>query len=291
MPDLIERMWSDGEVEVLARAVIRAPSVHGSQPWSLNLPERRAELSERTDLGLPEGVLCGRDRLFSCGAALANLILGVRVLGWETDVRVPAGEAPLVAVVSAAGRGAPLDGELHAYTAISRRRSHRLPFASIPVAPSTLESVIGHLPPGVACRVVRAGETGILAALLEKASVTDRDDWGADGLARSGYGDARPPWAGLVRRTIVLPDARTLAHRPPVETIVIFCTEHDDRVRQVRAGAAMQRSWLTAVDRGLAASVLTRPLHEEPVRDRLTAELSLPGIPQLVMRLGYPAGI
>lgn len=307
MPNQDERMWSGSEVEILARAVIRAPSVHNIQPWSLNLPGMRAELSERTDLSLPEHDPTGRDRLISCGAALGNLVLAVRVLGWATEVEMPPGQGPLVAVVTASGREPPSDRELHAYAAISRRRSHRRPFAAIPVASSMLAPVIGQLPPGVGCRVLSAGDKGILAVLLERVARTiqGRDglqreleewtgDWRSDGigdgLLRPGYDKAGLPWAGLVRRTSLIPDIRTLASRLDAESILIFCAKDDDRTGHVTTGVAMQHSWLAAVDGGLAASVLTQLLHEEPVRERMTAELNLPGHPQLIMRLGYPDG-
>ncbi|WP_340681342.1 nitroreductase family protein [Amycolatopsis coloradensis] len=307
MPNPDERMWSDGEIEVLARAVIRAPSVHNIQPWSLALPDMRAELSERTDLPLPEHDPTGRDRLISCGAALENLVLAVRVLGWSTEVEIAAGRGPLVAVVTTSGREPPSDRELHAYAAISRRRSHRRPFAAIPIASSMLTPVIGQLPDGVGCRVLRAGDKDTLAVLLEQASQTiqSRDDlqreleewtgdWRSDsvgdGLIRPGYDKAGLPWAGLVRRTSLIPDVRSLARRLDAESILIFFAKEDDRAGHLTTGVAMQRSWLAAVDGGLAASVLTQPLHEESVRERMTAELKLPGHPQLIMRLGYPDG-
>lgn len=307
MPNPGERMWSDSEIEVLARAVVRAPSVHNIQPWSLTLPGMRAELSERTDLSLPEHDASGRDRLISCGAALENLVLAARVLGWATEVEISPGGGPLVAVVTTDGREPPSDRELHAYAAISRRRSHRRPFAAIPVASSMLAPVIGQLPRGVGCRVLRTGDKDILAVLLEQASPTiqSRDglqreleewtgDWRpdnvGDGLLQPGYDKAGLPWAGLVRRTSLIPDVRTLARRLDAESVLIFCAKEDDRAGHITTGVAMQRSWLAAVDGGLAASVLTQVLHEEPVRERIIAELKLPGHPQFIMRLGYPDG-
>lgn len=302
-----ERMWSDGEIEVLARAVLRAPSVHNIQPWSLALPELRAELSERTDLSLPEHDPTGRDRLISCGAALENLVLAVRVLGWATEVEMSPGGGSLVAVVTPSGREPPSDSELHAYAAISRRRSHRRPFADIPVAPSLLAPVIGELPHGIGCRVLRAADKDLLSVLLEQAARTiqsreglqrELEEWTGewrpdgvgDGLVRPGYDKAGLPWAGLVRWTSLIPDAPTLARRLAAENVLIFWVKEDDRAGHVATGVAMQRSWLAAVDGGLAASVLTQLLHEDAVRERVTAELNLPGHPQLIMRLGYPDG-
>ncbi|OXM45417.1 Acg family FMN-binding oxidoreductase [Amycolatopsis alba] len=306
MRDRTEREWSSGEVEVLARAVVRAPSVHNSQPWSLALPESRAELSERTDLALPHQDPGGADRLISCGAALANLVLAVRVLGWQADVAVPDGYPPLVAVVAAIGREPPSDHELHAYTAISRRRSHRRTFSPVPVAPTTLSRIVDPVPEGVLCHAVGAEEKETLAELLETAARAIKGDAGlqaelaawtsawrtdgvGDGLVMPGYDKASLPWAGLVRETSVIPDVRTLASTLEKETLLIFCAE-DSRAGRVSAGVAMQRTWLSAVDEGLAASVVSQPLHVPAVRTRLAAALSLPVPPQMIMRLGYPDG-
>ncbi|WP_181773188.1 nitroreductase family protein [Amycolatopsis pittospori] len=306
MRDANEREWSAGEVEVLARAVVRAPSVHNSQPWSLALPERRAELSERADLALPRQDPRGADRLLSCGAALANLVLAVRVLGWHADVTIPGGEAPLVAIAAAAGREQPSDHELHAYAAISRRRSHRRSFSPLPVAPVALSRIIDPMPEGVFCHLVGPEDTDEFADLLETAAKVIKGDAGlqaelaawtsawrtdgvGDGLVAPGYEKAGLPWAGLVRETSVIPDTGTLASRLAQETLLIFCAE-DSRAGHVSAGVAMEHAWLAAVDEGLAASVLSQPLHVLDVRARLAGALSLPAPPQLIMRLGYPDG-
>ncbi|RSM57210.1 nitroreductase [Amycolatopsis sp. WAC 01376] len=301
-----EREWSSGEVEVLARAVVRAPSVHNSQPWSLALPGLRAELSERADVALPHQDPGGADRLVSCGAALANLVLAVRVLGWRADVAMPEGEPPLVAFVAAAEREPPSDHELHAYAAISRRRSHRRSFSPVPVAPTTLSRIIDPLLEGVLCHVVGPEYTETVGELLETAARVIKGDAGlqaelaawtsawrtdgvGDGLVTPGYDKAGLPWAGLVRETTVIPDVGTLASRLAQETLLIFCAE-DSRAGRVSAGVAMQRAWLAAVDEGLAASVLSQPLHVAAVRARLAAALSLAVPPQMIMRLGYPDG-
>jgi len=292
IPD--ERTWSDGEIEVLARAAIRAPSAHAVQPWSLSLPGRRAELREQIEQTVSEHAPMARDGLVCCGTALANLVLAVRVLGWATEVEIPAEHGRLVAAVTASGREPPSERELHEYAAIPRRRSYRRPFAEIPVASSMLPAIVGRLPHGIECRVLRTGEEGVLAALFERASRTstechagvrrELEDWIGD----RSPGTTGRPWAGIIGRKSS--DARSFARRLAAETIVIFCAEDDGRAARVRAGAAMQRSWLAAVDGGLVASVLTRLPSEESLRAWMAAEMTLPGRPLSVMRLGYPDG-
>src|SRR5690349_11700136 len=97
--------WSSSEVGVLARAVSHAPSVHGTHPWTLEALADSAELYERFDAVLPHHDPGGRDRAISCGAAVTNLELAVRALGWDAEVTLfPDSARPdLVARIRAAG--------------------------------------------------------------------------------------------------------------------------------------------------------------------------------------------
>lgn len=116
------------EIGVVARAVSRAPSVHDAQPWRLAVRGRSVDLLECDKRVLPVRDPAGRDRLISCGAALADLELAVRSLGWEADVELP-GSGPLVATVTAGAERAATPIELALYRAICRRRTYRRRFA------------------------------------------------------------------------------------------------------------------------------------------------------------------
>ncbi|MFD9891787.1 Acg family FMN-binding oxidoreductase [Amycolatopsis sp. NPDC059027] len=300
--------WSAGDVEVLARAVVRAPSVHNTQPWRLALPPGRAEVFERPDLALNRHDPDGRDRLISCGAALANLELAVRVLGRRAAITLPgSGTATLAGAVPVDGQEPPSAAELHAYQAISRRRSHRRPFAGARV-PDEVADVVASAATrqGVAAALVRDDHLPALAGLFERAARVLRGDreyqaelaeWTAawrpdgvgDGLLAPAHGLAGPLWADLVPARHRVPDQQTLLTRMEREHLLFFVTAGDERADHVRAGIAMQQAWLAAVDAGLAASVLTQPLHVAPVREQVADRLRLPGMPQLVMRFGRPA--
>ncbi|MFD8496035.1 Acg family FMN-binding oxidoreductase [Amycolatopsis sp. NPDC059657] len=298
--------WSEDEVEVLARAVTRAPSVHNTQPWELKLADRRAELAERPEFALSHHDPDGRDRLISCGAALANLWLAVRVLGWRANLETEA-IPPWAGAVTGVLREPPGAFELHLYTAISRRRSHRRAFASVAVSEDVLSRVVGFAGDEVRVRLVEEDEVHPLAVIVERAAKIIQGDagyqaelaawttaWRPDGVGAGvlepGYSRAGPPWAGLVRPESRIPDALALAARMENDVILVFCTENDERADHVRTGLAMQRAWLSAVDNELAGSVLTQPLHVRNIRAELSERLSLPGFPQLIMRLGHPAG-
>ncbi|MFC3454942.1 nitroreductase [Amycolatopsis speibonae] len=289
-------------MEVLARAAVSAPSTRRGRPWSLALPERRAEVMEHVDPARPSSPSDRRDQLISCGAVLANLVLGVRVLGWDARVSVATeAEAPLAGVVAVTRRSPPSAHDLHGYSAISRRTSHDAEFSRVPVAPDLMARIVRRASGDVLCRVVHPGELRPLANLLEAAAESVRnepelkvwtDAWHirrAD-VRYSPSAEAWSPWAEVVRSGPLIPAGVKLADRLKKETLVVFCAATEGRPEVVSTGVAMESLWLAAVESGLAASTLTRPLRVPRIRSRLIAELALPGAPGLIMRLGYPAG-
>ncbi|WP_199432252.1 Acg family FMN-binding oxidoreductase [Qaidamihabitans albus] len=304
--------WTAGEIDVLARAVVRAPSVHNTQPWSLELPDGEALLFERTDLALPYHDPLGRDRAISCGTAIANLELGMRVLGRRTSLSLlPDPERrDLIARVSAVGGLVPTDTDLHRYSAIARRRSYRQPFAKQSVSDYDVKDLLAAPgTDGVQVVALRTeAELAALAGLLDYAATVLRQDRGYQrelalwtirdershrhgvGVAGGTLTQTPLPWAGLVRPSTPLPDPVALADRLAGETVLLFLTSGDTRLDHVRAGIATEHTWLTAVHTGLAAAMQTQPLHLSEVRSGLIERLGLSGYPQLLMRVGHPAG-
>ncbi|AGM07195.1 Acg family FMN-binding oxidoreductase [Amycolatopsis keratiniphila] len=305
--------WTRAETEVLARTLLRAPSVHNIQPWRLELDGGRLLLRERRDVALPEHDTRGRDRLISCGAALANVELAVRVLGYDLTTRMfpEDGEPDLVAAIETTGRSAPSDVDLHRYSAIARRGSYRHPFSGRRVSREKIGDLIAAATEsGVEARLIYDElELSRVADLLEFAAEAYQHDlayqrelalWTIHdeqyhrhgvGLAASTLPTGSLPWAGLVRPGTALPDRRVLQRRLAGETLLVFLTVDDSRYDHLHAGHALQDTWLEAVDDGLAGSVLTQPLHLPEVRSALAEDLELPGFPQAVMRFGYPTGL
>ncbi|WP_431903177.1 Acg family FMN-binding oxidoreductase [Amycolatopsis thermoflava] len=289
--------WTATELGVLARAVARAPSVHNSQPWVLVPGDGVIELCERTEVELPRHDPEGRDRLMSCGAALVNLRLALSALGRRPQVTLLP-RPDVVAEVRAPARAEPSPAELGRYSAIYRRHSHRAPFALHRVpAPVLRELADAALAPGAQARLVEPRtESGALAELLGHAGLALRDDpacqreltaWTAQ-FRQAPAAVTTLPWSGLVRADTRLPDPVTLAARIAAESMLVVVTAGDGRRDHVLAGAALQETWLTAITRGLAGSVVTQPLHLPEVRAGLIERLALPGWPQALLRFGYP---
>lgn len=297
--------WTPAEAEVLGCSVLRAPSVHNTQPWAVETSAGAVLLRERQDVALPHHDPLRRDLAISCGTALANLELAVRILGRRADVIVlPDPARPeIVARIDAGAALPPTDDELHRYGAIMVRHTHRKKFTGLPVSPDQLAHVTrAAVTTGVEAKVLPEPER--LAKLVEHAARILQDDSGYQrelslwtvrdevshhhgvGVRFSALPPGELPWAGLVRRATTVPEPVVLRERLAGETLVLFSTIDDARIDHIRAGYALERSWLEAVTTGLAGAVLTQPLQVPEVRSALCEDYGLPGFPQAVLRLG-----
>lgn len=303
--------WTAAETDVLARATLRAPSVHNIQPWKLEVDGDRVLLAERRDVVLPHHDPAGRDRVISCGTALANLELAMRVLGRRiTTTLLPDPTKPeLAATVTVRGLAVPEAADLHLYSAISRRRSYRQPFNGMAVSEYDLADLMAAATSsGIRVKPVRDEiELGVVADQLKRAAEVYQHDSGYQrelsmwtirderthrhgaGIGASCLPPGSLPWVGLVRPATALPGRMALRERLAEETLLVFVTDGDSRADHLRAGLALQRTWLTAVDAGLAGSVLTQPLHLGEFRAALRDELELGGYPQALLRVGHPS--
>ncbi|HKT01502.1 MAG TPA: nitroreductase, partial [Rugosimonospora sp.] len=82
--------------------------------------------------------------------------------------------------------------------------------------------------------------------------------------------------------------ARTGGHDFESDPLVaVLGTAGDTPRDQLLAGLAMQDLLLTAVEAGLAASLLSQPIEVPAAREQLRLGLGRYGPPQIVARIGY----
>ena len=140
----------------LLEPVQRAPSVHNTQPWYFRIAaEDRidicARFGDRADAGftmngnarLPVSPALRRELIISCGAALYNLRLAIRVTGHDLAAwLLPGDSGPqvLASVEIVTGRTKrPTATEQELYEAIPRRHTNRWPYDNRhPVPPPIL---------------------------------------------------------------------------------------------------------------------------------------------------------
>ena len=292
--------WTYSDTDVIAGVVAAAPSIYDSQPWDVRLDGDRVEVRERTSVECSPRA----DLLISCGAAITNLEVGIRVLGrrTRTDLLPDPADPELLAVVEAVGSAAPANTDLRQFSAISRRRSHRESFAGIEVPEDTVSDIVaaahrgagdGGAADGVFIRVVGGDESAALAETLTYSAQLVRHDrqrqrevfpWTSHWSPRGGYETIDPTHSVITRG---IPDPDMLAAAIESETVLVFSARSDTAQDLVRTGMAVERAWLTAVDARLCASVLTHPRRVDDAAHRLARRLGLAGEPQLLMRIGY----
>jgi hypothetical protein len=109
-----------------------------------------------------------------------------------------------------------------------------------------------------------------------------------DGVPRYAFGP-RPTDAHLPMRDLGLGHGTPTGpvDFEPDPTLVVLFTPDDTVADWLKAGAALQRLWLTATLRGLAATPMTQLTEIAAVRN-LLADSATRYVAQTVLRLGYP---
>jgi hypothetical protein len=289
----------------LLRYAVRAPSRHNAQPWLFEVEghELRVYVDPRRALKVVDPR--GREAAIACGAAVENLRIAAAHFGHDAEVEpLDAGQDGALAVVRLSGRRRSTPAEEELFEAIPLRRT-ALALDSRSVAPEEMAKLAAEVNgDGLFRRIPR----WLARPVAELVAEADGRQWAsarfraelalwtrrtrrifADGLAPDR---ARTSPGGLLRRLL-----RRVGRARGAEvdrrfdertrSLLVLSTRGDEPRDWVAAGRAMQRLLLRATASGLSVAFLSQPIELPDVRRRLRRELGDPGLPQLLLRVGY----
>ena len=300
----------DTELRFVVRAAAAAPSVHNTQPWRFATHHHAIRLYADPRYKLACADPAGREMLISCGAALFNVRLAVRRLGFAAKVRLlpdPA-EADLLAEVGWGWHAPPTAEETLLYRSIARRHTHRGPFTAD--IPPLLSGELVHvaLQEQAHLQVIYDPRRHRpLAGLIRVAEhiqrtspgfAAERTRWARppgdlrrDGLPATAY-PSQPDGMEFVGRDFACGAGwgYALASRPDatnaIGLVAVLTTRDDSRLAWLQSGQALQRMLLHAASQGVSAAFHTQPLELPQIRQRIRAEVTDGASPQMLLRFG-----
>lgn len=285
-----------------------APSKHNSQPWRFVVADGCLSFWGDPMRSLPDTDPHRRELTLSCGAALELACVAAVAAGHRPTVRLlPHGlGGPLAQLVEA--EDAPVtDDDRALLAAIPRRRTDRGPLdaSRFPAElPFRLQDEAARR--GAVLRwVTTPGDRATLARLVEYADralvqrpavdeelarwLREPADHRRDGVpADHTRGAAASYRAEFVQRDFSAPGSRPAQDRtaPDRALVGVLHTPGDGPRDWLTAGRALAAVLLRATVTGANASYLNQPVEHAPSRVLLRDELSLSGMPQLILRIG-----
>lgn len=304
-PDTVRPDWQSAIADA-----IRAPSSHNSQPWRFVISDDgldvEADFSRRLSVVDPRN----REMFISCGAALEQLLLALRVQGFTYRCRTDDNpDVEQVARIEISGRKRPDPDDERLHEVLGERRTSRVPFEMLPV-PKALQVQLR-------CAAARRDTTLVLTegSVLNHMLMTltmegDRrqsedpafrrelakwmrpnHDAAKDGMLGECFGmnDFTAYIAPLLIRTFDMGDnmaARDEALITASPMLAVLCTVDDGKYDWITTGRALARVALTATAAGYSLSFLNQAVEVPPLRRQLANALGEHRRPQLIMRLG-----
>jgi nitroreductase len=300
-------------------AAVVAPSVHNTQPWRFRFhpgPQARVDLLMDVGRGLPALDPTHRQLVISCGAALEAYSIGLRSVGLAPEIEIlPAGDPLCLATIRVTDLGSADPQAVALLPALVRRRSYRGRLTFQPVGQALVASMAQAAAPAASLDPVpqaswRAVEHLIAQAALELAETpaveaevktwTRLTERSQDGVAAANWQRTSEQTAGapVVQRDFAqgrpLPGGPTVVAQPEGDPLLaVLLTPGDTSADWVDAGRSLMRVALVAQSAGLAQGYVNQPTEVVGMREKLAVLLRLPvggfSVPQLVLRLGYPA--
>ena len=292
------------EIDRMIAYAVRAPSVLNTQPWRFVVGRGYVVLCADPSRQLAALDPHGREMTMSCAAALCYLRVAARHAGWEPEVDpLPDAAAPDLLAAVTFRPGPRPDGDDRLFRALTLRRTSRRPFTDEPVPPCVAAELAGAASAeGASLRaftdpvekeaLAQWVAAGILAQGRDPALVADLQAWlrpagdpRPDGVLDSAQGmwdrhaSLQTPVSGVAEYK-----SRQIQQAPAV---LVLSTEGDGPADWLAAGQALAHVLIVAADRGLAASYANEPVQVDALRPEVAA-LAGGGVPQVVLRLGYP---
>jgi hypothetical protein len=307
-----ETDWEQGpfspeDVALLLRAATAAPSLYNSQPWRFVVVDHEARLFTDPDRRSPVADPEGRQQVIACGAALLNLRLAIRELGYEPQVSLwPAGvDSDHLVTVRRGPMATASATDRKLYAQIEQRHTNRRRFASRPLYPAARQVIrYAAVSEGAQLRPIETpDDRNTVIELLVRAIRQQRVDLSLgsemsrwlhtdqepEGMPVAAWRGAEFPVPGLDEHVSGGNWDRAIADLVHSQTFFLLFTPHENATAWLVAGQAMQRALLSATQLELAVSFFNQIVESPPLRAELADRLDLGGVPQMMMRVGYPA--
>ena len=303
-------LLSHADVRWAIAQATRAPSIHNTQPWRFRWDGRAFELHADTRRGLTAADPEGRELVLSCGAALFNLRLAVRKLGYTPRVELlPSAAHPRLLARILVEPGQPADVVTRRmYAAMTRRHTHRGEFEDRPLT-AGLAVALQEAAAEEGASLLYVHDPGQRHRLLQIARAAERQ-LAADERVRAeiaawtpgpaaGRRDGVPATAYAAEPTSLVDDlpgrdfdlgrgyGRIESAEQPPGGLAVLISARDLQVDWLQAGQALERVLVVAAERSAYAAMHSQAIEIPNLRDEIRRELCTTGYPQILLRFGY----
>jgi len=301
-------MFNEAQIRQIVEAAGKAPSIHNSQPWEFAVAGDTLEVRADPGRALPAADPDARALYISCGAALLNARVAMRMADHVADVRqLPHPEYPftVLAVIRATPGPPHAADDRDLYDAIWQRHTDRGPYTDETI-PDSVRISLQHAASTEAATMRllgRADATTILAMAAAAGEELAADlehqaelrKWVATGSSEHGIpAEALPAQPDQVPSPIradygaAAPEAdRPGATYEAFPQLAVLTTEQDEPEDWLRAGQALERVLLVATAHGVSASFLYHVIELRDMQAEDAPPWPWPENPQMIIRFGY----